>query len=98
MKIALRIRRHSSQFQSLSATKSSSETIQNLPYHAYCIYNKIWQILKRFAGSFRQAQALNLGGVSNCVYYLSTTYVAHSAALPLKKVAIFSENQHFSKN
>ena len=27
---------HSSQFQSLCSTKSSSETLQNLPYHAYC--------------------------------------------------------------
>ena len=29
----------------------------------FCIY-KIWQILKRFAGTFRQAQTLKLGGVS----------------------------------
>ena len=28
----------------------------------FCIY-KIWQILKRFAGTFRQAQTLKLGGV-----------------------------------
>ena len=28
----------------------------------FCIY-KIWQILKRFAGTFRRAQTLKLGGV-----------------------------------
>ena len=25
--------------------------------------SKVWQILKRFAGTFRRAQTLNLGGV-----------------------------------
>ena len=27
---------------------------------------KIWQILKRFAGTFRRAQTLKLGGVMSC--------------------------------
>ena len=34
----------------------------------FCIY-KIWQILKRFTGTFRQAQTLNLGGVVRITYY-----------------------------
>ena len=29
----------------------------------FCIY-KIWQILKHFAGTFRRAQTLKLGGVA----------------------------------
>ena len=41
-----------------------------LGFHTY----KIWQILKRFAGIFRQAQTLKLGGViyihKNCIIYL----------------------------
>ena len=34
--------------------------IATLGFHIH----KIWQILKCFAGTFRQAQILNLGGVS----------------------------------
>ena len=62
---------HSSQFQSLCSTKSFSETLLDLPYFipiyekatlGFRIY-KIWQILKRFAGTFRQAQTLKLGRI-----------------------------------
>ena len=34
----------------------------------FCIY-KIWQILKRFAGTFRRAQTLELGGVFSYAFY-----------------------------
>ena len=66
---------HSSQFQGLYFTKSSNETLQNVPYFIYtktksCFFHfscratlLMWQILKRFAGTFRQAQTLKLGGV-----------------------------------
>ena len=35
--------------------------------------SKIWQILKRFAGTFRRAQTLKLGGVHSIILIL----VAH---------------------
>ena len=90
---ARRAKGHSTQFQDLCSTKSSSETLQNLP-QVFCIYEnpkllafirgkyrvaqnekrkkqlwvfvyiyKIWKILKHFAGTFRRAQTLKLGGV-----------------------------------
>ena len=34
------------------------------------MYN-IWKILKRFAGTFRQAQTIKLGGVSSCACVVS---------------------------
>ena len=38
----------------------------------FCIY-KIWQILKRFAGTFRQTQTLKLGGVAYYTIRLSNS-------------------------
>ena len=38
--------------------------------YAY-IHYKIWQILKRFAGTFCRAQTLNLGGVCLCAFPVS---------------------------
>ena len=73
----------------MCSTKSSSETLHNLPhfiiYIVYenpkllwvfdfsCIY-KIWQILKHFAGTFRRAQTLKLGGV---FYFLTLCCVGN---------------------
>ena len=45
-----------------------------LGFHIY----KIWQILKRFAGTFRQAQTLKLGGVV-------TLYILHRMKLLRKR-------------
>ena len=60
---------HSSQFKGLCSTKSSNETFQNMPYfidtkiQSCLFYFSLWQILKRFAGTFPRAQTLKLGGV-----------------------------------
>ena len=40
-----------------------------LGFHTY----KIWQILKRFTGTFRRAQTLKLGGVT--MYKVPSVYV-----------------------
>ena len=43
----------------------------------FCIY-KIWQILKRFAGTFHPAQTLKFGGVTLQVYGLATKWFSQS--------------------
>ena len=66
---------HSSQFQSLCSTKSSSEMLENLPYFIY----KRWQIFQRFAGTFHRAQTLKLGGV-DCNVLLLSSFVHHRSS------------------
>ena len=46
----------------------------------FCMY-KLWQILKRFAGTFRRAQTLKLGGVLTgkdiVIWYWTMPILAH---------------------
>ena len=66
-------------------------------FMGFCI-PKVWQILKHFAGTFRQAQTLKLWGVSDILlFYLRTCWISIGNTdkmwHPILRECIFSPNQ-----